>query len=40
MQGIDWQNFEVVLKIVNENDKSLVNGSGIINIPTNKQARR
>lgn len=40
LQGIDWQDFEVVLKIVNENDKSLVNGSGIINIPTNKQARR
>ena len=40
LQGIDWQDFEVVLKVVNENDKSLVNGSGIINIPTNKQSKR
>ncbi len=40
LQGIDWQDFEVVLKVVNENNKSLVNGSGIINIPTNKQAKR
>lgn len=40
LQGIDWQDFEVVLKVVNENNKSLVNGSGIINIPTNKQPKR
>ena len=40
LQGIDWQDFEVVLKVVNENDKSLVNGSGIINIPMNKQPKR
>ncbi|TGN22985.1 hypothetical protein [Empedobacter tilapiae] len=40
LKGIDWQDFEVVLKVVNENNKSLVNGSGIINIPTNKQAKR
>ena len=40
LQGIDWQDFEVVLKVVKENDKSLVNGSGIINIPMNKQPKR
>ena len=40
LQGIDWQDFEVVVKVVNENNKTLVNGSGIINIPTNKQSRR
>ncbi|MDM1548763.1 hypothetical protein HX096_12960 [Empedobacter falsenii] len=40
LQGIDWQDFEVVLKVVNENNKSLINGSGIINIPMNKQAKR
>ena len=40
LQGIDWQDFEVVVKVVNENNKTLVNGSGIINIPTNKQSKR
>lgn len=40
LQGIDWQDFEMVLKVVNEDNKSLVDGSGIINIPTNKQAKR
>ncbi|WP_282628748.1 hypothetical protein [Empedobacter sedimenti] len=40
LQGIDWQDFEVVVKVVNETNKTLVDGSGIINIPTNKQSKR
>ena len=40
LKGIDWEDFELVLKVVNENEKSLVDGSGIINIPTNKQVKR
>lgn len=40
LQGIDWQDFEMVLKVVKEDNKSLVDGAGIINIPTNKQAKR
>ncbi|GEM51335.1 hypothetical protein [Empedobacter brevis] len=40
LQGVDWQEFEVVLKVVTENNQSLVDGSGIINIPKIKQAKR
>ena len=40
LSGIDWTDFEVAVKVVNENNKTFVDGSGIINIPTNKQAKR
>ncbi len=40
LQGIDWKDFEVTVKVINQNNKSFVDGAGIINIPTNKQAKR
>lgn len=36
LQGIDWEDFEMVLKVVIDKNKSLVDGAGIINVPTNK----
>lgn len=39
LQGIDWEDFEMVLKVVTDKNKSLVDGAGIINIATNKQEK-
>lgn len=36
----DWPEFHLVLKVINENGKSLIDGSGVINIPTDKKAKR
>jgi hypothetical protein len=40
LQGKDWQDFIVTVKLIYEGNKFLVDGSGIINIPKDKQARR
>jgi hypothetical protein len=40
VRGKDWKEFIVVLKVVSQNDKWLVDGAGIINIPTDKRAKR
>jgi hypothetical protein len=40
VQGKDWKDFNVVLKVVSQNGKWLVDGAGIINIPTEKRAKR
>ncbi|WP_147275758.1 hypothetical protein [Adhaeribacter pallidiroseus] len=40
LKGKDWPEFTVVVKVVLENNKSLVDGAGIINIPVNKRALR
>lgn len=40
VRGKDWKEFNLVLKIVSQNDKWLVDGVGIINIPPDKRARR
>ena len=38
--GNDWKEFKLVLKMVNEDNKWLVDGAGIINVPTDKRAAR
>ena len=38
--GNDWKEFELVLKVDQENNKWLVDGAGIINIPEDKRAKR
>jgi len=38
--GNDWKDFELVLKVEQENNKWLVDGAGVINIPDNKRAKR
>ena len=38
--GNDWKEFELVLKVGQQNDKWLVDGAGLINIPENKRAKR
>ncbi|NLT52211.1 MAG: hypothetical protein GXX85_15005 [Ignavibacteria bacterium] len=37
LQGKDWQNFLVMVKLVCEEKNWLVDGAGIINIPASKQ---
>jgi hypothetical protein len=38
--GNDWKEFELVLKLKQENEKWLVDGAGVINIPPDKRAKR
>ena len=38
--GNDWKDFELVLKVEQENNKWLVDGAGVINIPDDKRAKR
>ena len=38
--GNDWKEFELVLKVGQENNKWLVDGAGVINIPADKRAKR
>jgi hypothetical protein len=38
--GNDWKEFELVLKVERENNKWLVDGAGVINIPDDKRAKR
>ena len=40
VKGKDWPEFLLVLKVVRQNNKTLVDGSGVINIPSNKRAKR
>lgn len=40
MNGIDWKDFQLVLKLKRENDKWLVDGAGVINVPPDKRAKR
>jgi hypothetical protein len=40
VKGKDWPEFVLVLKVVEQNGKTLVDGSGIINIPVDKKAKR
>ncbi|MEO4004722.1 hypothetical protein [Flavobacterium sp. CAU 1735] len=35
-----WKDFEVVMRVIQNGKQSLVDGSGIINIPENKRAQR
>ena len=38
--GNDWKEFELVLKVVQNDKKWLVDGAGVINIPGEKRAKR
>ena len=40
VRGKDWPDFKLTIKIIEENEKWLVDGCGIINIPTDKRAKR
>jgi hypothetical protein len=40
VKGTNWQEFQVTLKLKNENDKWLVDGSGIINVPKAHRIKR
>lgn len=40
VRGVDWEEFTVILRIVKLNSKWFVDGSGIINIPSDKQIIR
>jgi len=40
VRGKDWKEFILVLKVVSQNDKWLVDGAGIINIPNDKRVER
>ena len=40
VKGVDWADFLLVLKVVFRENKWLVDGSGIINIPPDKRAKR
>jgi len=37
--GNDWKGFKIIMKIIYENDKWLVDGSGVINIPEDKRIK-
>ncbi|MEW7292872.1 hypothetical protein [Aquimarina sp. 2304DJ70-9] len=40
VKGIKWNSFNLTLRIITENGKMLVDGSGIINIPEDKRSER
>lgn len=40
VNGNDWKDFELVLKMTQENNKWLVDGAGVINVPPEKRAKR
>ncbi len=40
VRGIDWEDFKIRIRLVKENNKWLVYGSGIVNIPETEQAIR
>jgi hypothetical protein len=40
VRGIDWPEFKLTMKIIEENGTWLVDGSGIINIPKEERAER
>ncbi len=40
VNGIDWNEYKVTLKVIYQGKKWLVDGAGIVNIPIDKQARR
>ncbi len=40
VKGKNWADFEVTMKLIFENEKWLIDGSGIVNIPKNNQSKR
>ena len=39
LQGVDWQDFRVVVKTIKTEQGWLVDGAGVVNIPKNQQRR-
>lgn len=40
VKGINWPDFRLSLRLTFEDRQWLVDGAGVINIPTNKRAKR
>lgn len=40
VKGVDWPDFVLVLKLIKQDGNTLIEGSGIINIPFNMRARK
>ena len=40
VKGVGWPEFVLVLKLIKENNTTLIDGSGIINIPVEKRRNR
>lgn len=40
LKGVNWDTYEVAVKLVVENDKVLVDGCGVVNMPKNLRATR
>ncbi len=40
VKGIDWADFKVTMKVIEENGNWIVDGCGIVNIPEEKRATR
>lgn len=40
VKGTDWPEFQVTLKLIEEKDEWLVDGSGIVNVPKDKRIKR
>jgi hypothetical protein len=40
VKGKNWADFEVTIKLIFENEKWLIDGCGIVNIPKNNQSKR
>ena len=40
LKGKDWTDFKLTIKVVLENNKWLVNGCGVVNIPKDKRSER
>lgn len=40
VKGVDWPDFVLVLKLIKQDNITLIDGSGIINVPVDKRARK
>lgn len=40
VRGINWKSYKVTMKIVSQNNKTVVDGCGVINIPKEKQTNK
>lgn len=40
VQGIEWEDFKVAMRVVNKDGHILVDGCGVVNIPEDKRAER
>lgn len=40
LKGVNWDTYEVAVKLVVENDKVMVDGCGVVNMPKNLRATR